>query len=257
MAVVGVFSVKGGVGKTTIAVDLAWRFARAGHRTLLWDLDPQGGSAFLLGHQPRRVARAAALFQREGQPRALIEPTRYDNLSLLQSDESLRSLDIIFARIGNRKRLAKLTGFLAGEFDRIVFDCPPALNGVSDQVLSAVDLLVVPLPASPLARRSLDMVRADVLRTMGRHPPILPVISMHDVRRRLHRDFAASAELPRIPFASLIEQTAVRRAPIGTFAPWSEPAKALDAVWQLVEQRILQGTPKMAPGKQGVQRAGA
>jgi cellulose biosynthesis protein BcsQ len=67
MAVIAVYSSKGGVGKTTLAVDLAWRSAAlGGHRTLLWDLDVQGGAGFLLGMDEVSRMRAASLFQREG-----------------------------------------------------------------------------------------------------------------------------------------------------------------------------------------------
>ena len=91
MAVVAIYSVKGGVGKTTLAVDFAWRCASFGMMpTLIWDLDPQGGSAFLLDVPPPRRTRAVGVFQREGRPRELIQPTKYANLSILPADESLR-----------------------------------------------------------------------------------------------------------------------------------------------------------------------
>ena len=107
MAVIAVYSMKGGVGKTTMAVDLAWRFAqRGGHQTLLFDLDPQGGAGFLLGHEERKVQRAISAFHHARAPRDLIEPTRFDGLSLIGADQSLRDLPVQLARIGTKKRLA-------------------------------------------------------------------------------------------------------------------------------------------------------
>ena len=76
MGIVAVYSAKGGVGKTTIAVDLAWRMADAGLGTVLWDIDPQGGSGFLLGMDQPVVPRAASLFQREGSPRRQVRRPR-------------------------------------------------------------------------------------------------------------------------------------------------------------------------------------
>lgn len=125
MAVIAVYSVKGGVGKTTMAVDLAWRFARrGGHSSLLWDLDPQGGAGFLLGFEDSQGHRAASVFQRDGKPRQLIVPTNYPGLALLPADDSLRGLPMQLARLGQRRRLQLLTGSLGRDFSRIVLDCP-------------------------------------------------------------------------------------------------------------------------------------
>jgi len=84
------------------------------------------------------------------------------------------------------------------------------------------------------------MLRATLKRDNGRHPPILPVISMFDARRKGHimaREGRMSG-FPLIPMASAIEQTAFRRAPIGTFAPNTEPARALDRLWRAVEIKL-------------------
>lgn len=242
MAIIAVCSVKGGVGKTTLAVDLAWRSAVAsGHKTLLWDLDSQGGAGFLLGHDEPRVPRAASIFQRDGKPRQLIEPTAYPGLSLLPGDISLRNLPTVLARLGPR-RLATMTGYLRSDYERIVLDCPAGYNEVSEQVILAADLLIVPLPPSPLSARSLDMMRRDLLRVHHRHPPILPVLSMYNSRRLLHRTVkdGDAAGWPVVPFASLIEQTAVRRAPLGSFAPHVDAARALARLWHGIEAKLAE-----------------
>jgi cellulose biosynthesis protein BcsQ len=241
MAVIAVYSIKGGVGKTTIAVDLAWRSAvLSRYATLLWDLDPQGGAGWLLD-QPETIGRrAASVFQRDGRPRDLIAQTRYPRLSVLQSDESLRSLSVALARIGKRRRLAHLTASLSTDYPRIIVDCPPVLNEISDQIMAAADLLIVPLPPSPLAARALDMLRREIMNSHHRHPPILPVLSMYDARRKLHREVhtGLAAGWPVIPMSSMIEQTAIRRAPIGTFAGWSEANLRLQRLWDAIESKL-------------------
>lgn len=241
MAVIAVYSPKGGVGKTTLAVDLAWRSAvLGGHRSLLWDLDAQGGAGYLLGLPDDPRQRAASVFQREGRPEQLICTTAYPNLSLLGADESMRALPVHLARLGQKRRLAHLTWSLRRDFGRIVLDCPPMQNDVSEQVIQAADVLIVPLPPSPLSARALDMLRRDLLRAQGRHPPILPVISMVDLRRKAHRAVLEGplAAFPAIPMASMIEQTAFRQAPIGTFAPQSDAARALDRLWRAIEMKL-------------------
>jgi chromosome partitioning protein len=241
MAVIGVYSVKGGVGKTTLAVDMAWRSAALSHhRTLLWDLDPQGGAGWLLGLPDRCGNRAASAFLRDGRPTDLITRSHYAGLDVLQADESMRSLSLTLARIGKRKRLARNTAFLSNDYQRIVIDCPPVLNEISDQVFAAVDLLIVPLPPSPLSARALPMIRQEILERQPRHPPILPVLSMYDSRRKLHREVLCgfAAGWPVIPMASAIEQTAARRAPIGTFAASSEVSARLQRLWDGIEAKL-------------------
>ncbi|WP_309622769.1 ParA family protein [Novosphingobium sp.] len=250
MAVIAVYSMKGGVGKTTLAVDLAWRLASAGGRnTLLWDLDPQAGAGFLLGFDPVPHGRAAAAFQRDGKPRQLIERTAYERLSLIPGDESLRHLPGQLARLGQRRRLATMTNLLKSDFERIVIDCPAGLSEISDQVIAAADVLIVPLPASPLSARALEMLRRELVRHHHRHPPLLPVLSMYNSRRPLHRAVreGAAAGWPVIPFAAQLEQVAVERAPLGTFAAHGDAARALARLCNGIEARLM--ADAQAPGQ--------
>ncbi len=241
MAVIAVYSVKGGVGKTTLAVDMAWRSAmKSGHSTLLWDLDPQGGAGWLLGLADSSESSAASVFRKDASPADLIVPSRYAGLAVLRADESMRNLPATLARIGKRKRMVRTAALLSADYARIIVDCPPVLNEVSEQVFAAADLLIVPLPPSPLSARALPMIQAEILANHPRHPPILPVLSMYDARRKLHRDVLSgfAAGWPVIPMSSAIEQTAVRRAPIGTFAASSEVNARLQRLWDGIEAKL-------------------
>jgi len=115
------------------------------------------------------------------------------------------------------------------------------MNEVSEQVIEAADVMLLPLPPSPLSRRAFEQVREEMARH-GRHPPVLPVLSMYDARRRLHREaretFAAG--WPVIPASSWVEQAAERRAPIATFANWSEASRGLGRVWSAVEMKLYE-----------------
>ena len=243
MASIAVYSVKGGVGKTTFAVNLAWCSASISRReTLLWDLDPSNGSGFLLDVDPKKKRTAESVFDQERGPSKLVQKTGYDNLHLLPADESIRTLDRQFDRIGKKKRLAKIVEGLSKDYDRIIFDCPPVLNEVSAQVMRAADIVIVPLPPSPLSARALDLVVEEVRGSGKSHPPILPVMSMLDMRRGLHKEArAANSNWPIVPMASAIEQCAVERKPVGAFAPRSTASRAFAQLWTAIERKLAKG----------------
>lgn len=243
MAVIAVYSTKGGVGKTTLAVDCAYRAAMlSGYQTLLWDLDPQGSASYLLDQKPRATGMSASVFQRDGKPRQLIEQTRRSNLSILQSDESMRELPVLMARIGNRTRLSTILSFLKGDYRRIVLDCPPMANAVSEQILTAADVILLPLPPSALGARAMEQLKAELDRLGKAHAPILPVLSMYNHSRALHRKVRSNgaANWPMIPHSAHIEQVGERKQALPEFAQSSEANRALGKLYSAVEAKLVE-----------------
>ncbi len=245
MSTVAIYSLKGGVGKTTLTVNLAWASAmRSARRTLLWDLDPQAASTFLLGGDTVGRHAAQSIFSKDVAAAKLIRPTAIDRLDLLPADSSLRQLDHLFHALDKKKRLSKLLEDLSGDYDRILLDCPPGLTETSEQVMRAADLIVVPVVPSPLSQRAFEDVAAH-LAQRGAKVPLLPVHAMVDRRRKLHAEAVAQQPgWPVIPMASIIESVAVQRAPVGAFAPRSAGARAFNEVWQVVERFLVERVPR-------------
>ncbi len=239
MAVIAVYSAKGGVGKTTLAVNLAWAAAtRSRRRTLLWDLDAQAAATFILGTQMPK-AEAREVIERDLDPDKAIVPTATPGLDLLGADSSIRGLDTLFAELDKKKRLRRVMEDLARHHDRIILDCPPGLGDTSDQVIRAADLIVVPMIPSTLSRRAFDEVREHLGREHKGSTPVLPVFSMADRRRSAHRAAIESdPDWTVIPMASAAEQMADRHAAIGSYAPRSPVTAAVNQLWTAIERRL-------------------
>src|ERR1700756_3679481 len=192
MPSVAIHSPKGGAGKTPHAVNLAHLSAASSARkTLIWDIDAQGAASFLLGHD-QRTGAARKVISRDAEPAALAAHTRYLNLDLLAADASLRDLEVQLVEADARKRLRKILRGLEARYDRIVLDCPPGLTEISEQVFRAVDLIVIPVQPSQLGVRGYEEAVAHIRRNHPGGPEILPVLSMIDARRKLHREMVAA-----------------------------------------------------------------
>jgi chromosome partitioning protein len=247
MKILATYNIKGGVGKTATAVNISHLAARDGLRVLLWDLDPQGAASFLLRVRPRVKGGGAALIRGRRDLDAAIKSTDFDGLDLLPADFTYRKLDLILdASKKPTQRLARLLRPLGAEYDLIVLDCPPSISLLSESVLHAADILLVPLIPTTLSVRTLDQLTEFIAGFDGHRPKVLAFCSMIDRRKRLHREIAERlpAERPDvartiIPALSLIERMSLERAPVTAFAPRSAAAQQYAALWAEVAERGL------------------
>ncbi len=245
MKVVAVYNSKGGVGKTTAAVNLAW-LASADRRTLLWDLDPQAAATWLLKVKPKIKGGVSRLVQGKTDAADLIKSTARPALDVLPGDASYRNLDLALDDTKDpTRRLGRVLDGVKKSYDVVILDCPPSTSLVSEGVLRAADVLVVPLIPTPLSLRTFDQMRELLAESGGKGPAVLAFFSMVDRRKTLHRTTVES--LPRdraevspicVPAASLVEQMSVRREPVVSFAPTSPAAQAYTELWSTT-QRLL------------------
>jgi chromosome partitioning protein len=243
--VIATYNIKGGVGKTATAVNIAYLAARDGYRVLLWDLDPQAAASFLFRVRPKVKGGGKALIAGKRPVDEAIKATDFDNLDLLPADFTYRHLDLHLD--GERKsatRLRSLLTPLRREYDLVVLDCPPSISLLSENVLHAADLLLVPLIPTTLSVRTLDQLTEFIADFGRRRPQILAFFSMLDRRKRLHREIAEELPAKRedvadvaIPALSAIEQMSVHRAPVTATAPRSQAAKMYGELWSETRSR--------------------
>lgn len=251
MKVLATYSIKGGVGKTATAVNLAHLAAAGGARVLVWDLDPQGAATFYFRVKPKVKGGARALVSGRRDLDDAIKATDFDRLDLVPADFSYRNLDLELD--GTRKPTRRLTQLLKPvrrEYDWVFLDCPPSVSLVSENVIEAADALLVPVIPTTLSLRTLDQLERFLADNDWRRrlPAVLAFFSMVESRRKLHRELLESArqEHPdvletEIPAASDVERMGVHRAPLATFRTRGRAVTAYRALWDEIEQRLVAG----------------
>jgi len=244
MKILGVYNIKGGVGKTATAINICHLAAADGLRTLIWDLDPQGAATFYLRVKPK-VRGSKRMLLGMSDLNGVVKGSDYPHLDLLPADFSYRNMDLLFGETKKpTTRLRKLLRPLAEEYDLVVLDCPPSISLVSENIFRAADALLLPTIPTPLSLRTLEQL-LDFLAGTDLAASVLAFYTMVDRRKQLHRDIVARPVDSRcnvlptmIPYASEVERMGLERRPVTAFAPSSMGGRAYRALWADLRSRI-------------------
>ncbi|MDD5252139.1 MAG: ParA family protein [Patescibacteria group bacterium] len=241
---ISVVNQKGGVGKTTTAVNLAAYLALKGRFVLLIDLDPQANATSGLGLDHRSLEKGVyeALIG-EASFKDVVMPTAIEGLKLAPATPALAGAAVELVDVERREfRLADALLEVRNDYDYIIIDCPPSLGLLTVNGLTAADKVLIPVQAEYYALEGLSQLMQTVelvksslrndLEVMG------AVLTMFDARNRLSADVMAelNKHFPNRIFRSVIPRN-VRLAeapsfgqPIAQYDPWSKGAKAYEGL---------------------------
>ena len=249
MITIALYSMKGGVGKTAAAVNLAYLASAAGFRTLICDLDPQGASSYYFRIKASRGFNSSKFIKGGRNIDENIKGTDYPNLDLLPSKLSYRNLDLALDDMKKSKwRLRAVFQEVENEYDYLFLDCPPGISLVSENVFNAADYIFIPLIPTTLSVMTYEKLLDFFTKKEYESKKLYAFFSMVESKKSLHIEMmekigsgGENILRTRIPYRSDIERMGVYREPLPAYLPQSDSARVYRELWEEVRGIIEKG----------------
>lgn len=249
--VIAITNQKGGVGKTTSAVNLAYYFAKAGKKVLLVDLDPQGNATSGLGVDKQQLQHTMLEVMQGSVPIAqVVLPTDHKNLFLAPSTPHLANAEVELAQAEHRFIRLKQAVEVANDYDFILIDSPPSLSLLTVNGLIAAHYVLLPVQAEFYALEGLgQLLETMQLVRKGLNPTLELIgvlVTMVDsrtslsgqVHEEIKRHFPGKVLSTTIPRNIRLAEAPSHGVPVGAYDRWSKGARAYKAAAKEVMERV-------------------
>ncbi|MFA6947357.1 MAG: AAA family ATPase [Eubacteriales bacterium] len=223
---------KGGVGKTTSAVNIAAALGVRGKRVLLCDIDPQGNATSGVGINKKQLAASSydVLIGRCTAAEAIVK-TQFENLSALPANISLAACELEISSLDDRQsRLSNALDSVRGDYDYIIVDCPPSLGLLTINGLCAADGVIIPMQCEYYALEGLSQLVMSIRQVKKLYNPRLEItgilITMYN--GRLNLSMQVMDELKKYYAAKLFSTTVVRNVRLSEAPSYGMPIQYFD-----------------------------
>lgn len=246
MVILAIYNLKGGVGKTAAAVNLAYLSAKEKRKTLIWDLDPQGSASFYFNSTSGVKNESKKILNGEIELSDAVQHTAFSYLDIIPADLSARNADILLSDMKQaRKKIASILSGVKKEYDLVILDCPPGISLLHEAIFFGADWVLMPNIPTTLSIRSFETVTEYFNENDFDTNKIKCFFSMVDHRKNLHHEVMHQFYKDKIffknyiPYLSDVEKMGLKEAPLETYAPSSYAAQCYRDLWKEIRKNCV------------------